>query len=149
MGERESHGMCGTKIYDVWCKIRQRCLNPNAPNYKNYGGRGIGICPEWERSFVAFYSHVGDKPDSMESIDRINNDGDYEPGNVRWATKADQNRNSRANRMVEVNGEQRCMAEAARLSGMKPEALRSRLRLGWSTEDALSIPISAARQRNG
>lgn len=90
-----THGMRNTPLYAIWCAIIQRCTNPNDPAYPNYGGRGITICDQWRHDFVAFRDHVGDPPPDL-TLDRIDNDRGYEPGNVRWATRAEQNRNRRA-----------------------------------------------------
>ena len=89
------HNASNTPEYRTWAGMKNRCLNPNNPRYKSYGGRGISVCSEWIESFSAFLSHVGLKPSPLHSIDRINNDGNYEPGNVRWATAKEQARNTR------------------------------------------------------
>lgn len=81
--------------YRIWSGLKQRCLNPNSPAYKDYGARGIRVCDEWKDNFLAFFSHVGKRPSRNHSIDRKNNDGHYEPGNVRWATRAVQAANRR------------------------------------------------------
>jgi hypothetical protein len=87
------HGMSKTAIYAVWKAMRQRCSNPNHPEYVNYGARGVCVCQRWE-SFELFYSDVGDPPAGL-TLDRRNNDGNYEPGNWRWATRSEQNTNRR------------------------------------------------------
>jgi hypothetical protein len=92
------HGMWKTKEYGIWNAMRQRCTNPNSQKWKHYGGRGIKVCDEWLKSFIPFYEHIGPKPSSEYSLDRINNDGNYEPGNVRWATIYEQNNNMRVKR---------------------------------------------------
>lgn len=95
---RRTHGMKGTKIYHIWDSIKYRCLNDNCKSWKNYGGRGITICDEWKTNFEDFYSYVSKLPHYGEigySLDRTNNNGNYEPGNVRWATRVEQNRNRR------------------------------------------------------
>lgn len=95
---RTTHNKWGTKVYRTYDHMKQRCYNPNSNGYKYWGGRGIKICDEWLNSFDAFYNYVSKLPHYGEegrSIDRINNDGDYEPNNVRWATKSEQNANKR------------------------------------------------------
>lgn len=98
---RRTHGMRGTKIYYVWCQMKQRCFNPKHKYYENWGGRGITVCDEWKNDFQAFYDYVSQLPHFREedySLDRINNDGNYEPGNVRWATHYEQVHNRRNSR---------------------------------------------------
>lgn len=95
---RRTHGQAGaerTQVYQCWKGINQRCGNPNNPAWHNYGGRGIKVCDDWRDSFEAFYAAVGDPPEPGLTLDRINNDGDYEPGNVRWATRLQQASNTR------------------------------------------------------
>lgn len=91
------HGLHASASYKRWESIKQRCTNPKNPSYKNYGGRGISMCPEWAEDFDVFHAAVGDAPEGM-TLDRIDNDGDYEPGNVRWATPSQQQNNKRARR---------------------------------------------------
>lgn len=86
------HGMFGTPEYETWARMIQRCTNENDKSYINYGARGIKVCDEWRNSFDAFYKALGPRPDGM-SLDRINNDGNYEPANCRWATKSQQAQN--------------------------------------------------------
>jgi len=89
-----THGMVGTPIYYVWDAMIQRCTNPKHPSWANYGGRGITVCERWLK-FENFLAGVGKRPREGLSIDRKNNDGHYEPGNVRWATRTEQNNNRR------------------------------------------------------
>ena len=92
------HNFSKTHIHYEWVAMKQRCYNPNDKGYKNYGGRGIRVCKEWQDSFQAFYKYVSVLPHYGElgrSLDRIDNEGDYEPGNVRWATRHEQNTNKR------------------------------------------------------
>lgn len=93
--KREYHGLTESLEYNPWCKMIQRCHNPKNENYKHYGERGITVAPEWRLSFTAFRNHIGPRPSTKHTIDRINNNGNYEPGNVRWATQSQQNVNRR------------------------------------------------------
>lgn len=90
-----THGMSRTKSYKRWCNIRRRCCNPADKAYKDYGGRGITMCDRWLNSFTDFHKDVGDAPSPEHTLDRIDNDKGYEPSNVRWATRAEQNANRR------------------------------------------------------
>jgi len=102
---RHGHAGARTKIYQCWKGMKKRCANPNEAAWPNYGGRGIKVCDRWRNSFEAFYADVGDPPEPGLTLDRINNDGDYEPGNVRWATRAQQANNTREkDRRGERNG---------------------------------------------
>jgi predicted XRE-type DNA-binding protein len=88
------HGKTGSPEYMTWRSMINRCTNPEHKNYKHYGGRGIKICHRWRTSFINFYSDMGSKPFDSAQIDRIDNDGDYEPGNCRWVSCAENNRKS-------------------------------------------------------
>ena len=87
-----SHGLSGTRAYSTWRTMVYRCTSPKSPNYAYYGGRGIRVCDRWQ-TFENFYADMGERPEGL-SIDRIDNDGNYEPGNCRWATRNRQQRNS-------------------------------------------------------
>jgi len=91
-----THGWSGTPEYNAWLSMRKRCGNPKDRAYRNYGARGIRVCEAWQNDFLAFLEHVGPKPEPRLSIDRIDNEKGYEPGNVRWADASTQNRNRRA-----------------------------------------------------
>lgn len=106
------HGLRKKSIYNIWANIKQRCLNINGSGYKDYGGRGIKICKEWEKSFINFYKDMGDRPEG-KTLDRIDNDGDYCKENCRWVDRKTQNRNSRHARKIKYNGEIRCLTEWA------------------------------------
>jgi hypothetical protein len=122
--------------YDTWIAARQRCSNPNDPRYPQYGGRGIRVCDEWS-DFSVFYRDMGPRPSSRHSLDRRDNDGNYEPGNCRWATTAEQNRNHRRNIWVEHEGALMILADAVRAAGFTRGAVERRVReRGCSYQEA-------------
>lgn len=106
-----THGMSKSLEYRTWILMKRRCYDINDINYKSYGGRGIKVCPEWIESFETFFAYMGKKPSHNHSIDRINTNGNYEPGNVRWATRLQQARNKRMNRLIEYMGESKTMGQ--------------------------------------
>ena len=89
-GKNYKHGLTKTKLYWTWTGMIQRCENPKSPRYFDYGGRGIRVCERWRESFENFKQDMGEKPSPIHSLDRINNDGDYEPANCRWASIEEQ-----------------------------------------------------------
>lgn len=129
-----------TPEYRAWCYIITRCTNPNAKSYRYYGARGITICDTWRNSFEAFLADVGPRPSDKHSIDRIDVQKGYEPGNVRWATKTEQMRNTRRNRYLTADGRTQCVAAWAEETGLPPKLIGARLRLGWSESRAVLTP---------
>lgn len=97
-----AHGMSNKPEYRVWHNMKQRCLNPNHKKYSDYGGRGITVYEEWINDFATFYDAVGERPHPKYSLDRIDNDGNYEPGNVRWTTVSEQNKNRRKSTLTKA-----------------------------------------------
>ena len=139
---KRTHGMHGTVEYRAWVGMIQRCTNPRTKSWPRYGERGIVVCDRWRESFVAFYEDMGPRPGPEYSIDRIDNDGNYEPGNCRWATKKQQGRNKRNNRIVVFNGQTKTLAEWAQEMRTSPSTLHIRLeRRGWSVEKTLTTPV--------
>ena len=134
------HGGAGTPEYGVWQSMIQRCTNQNATGYQYWGGRGIGVCERWRRSFAAFLKDMGPRPSDKHSIDRIENDGDYCPGNCRWATPREQAKNKRwPAKEFTVNGRTGNMAYWSRQLGISREGVRQRL-LKYPPEVALTTP---------
>jgi hypothetical protein len=119
--------------------MRQRCSNPNASNYARYGGRGISVCALWAKDFWAFVDYIGPRPIGS-TLDRIDNEGDYEPGNVRWATNEEQARNRRNNKKIELFGESKTVGAWAQVHGLRKSTIASRLAKGWSAERAILTP---------
>jgi hypothetical protein len=135
-----THGMSRSSEFKIWTGIHQRCTNPNSEFYKYYGGRGISRCARWE-SFEAFYADMGPRPSPKHTIDRIDNDGNYEPGNCRWATKAVQASNTRKNVYFTINGERAHLSEWARRYNIDPDLVSQRIiRDGMDPEKALTKP---------
>jgi len=109
-GEAKINNGRPTNQYQCWGDMKARCLNPNHKYYKNYGERGIEICDRWINSYAIFLADMGRCPKGL-TLDRIDNDGDYEPGNCRWATRKEQAYNTRANVWIEVDGERMILKE--------------------------------------
>lgn len=131
-----THGMTKTRIYGLWHGMIQRCYDKNVPAYNRYGARGINVCERWQ-SFENFYADMGDKPKGM-SLERVDNDGDYTPENVIWATAKAQARNRRSTVFLEFNGQRKSMAEWAEELGMKIATLWARIDRGMCVEEALT-----------
>ena len=141
-GGKPTHGHCGERIYTNWKQMKKRCSNPNDKYFKDYGGRGINVCKEWD-DFDQFYKWAMEHGYSDElTIDRIDNDGDYCPDNCRWATQKEQARNKRNNHLLTYNGETLTMVDWAEIVGIPYNTLERRINaLGWSVERALTEPV--------
>lgn len=140
------HGMANHPLYSVWLGMKQRCLNKNHKNYQDYGGRGVKICQRWLESVANLHADMGDRPTSKHTIERRNNAGDYEPENCYWATRAEQNENTRQTRLLTFQGKTLSVGKWAKALGMGRKTLTSRIdRLGWSVEKALSTPVATKR----
>jgi hypothetical protein len=127
-----------TSEYDAWLSMKARCSQVDKKNYKDYGGRGIKVCDRWKDSFENFLADMGEKPTSKHSLDRINNNGNYEPSNCRWATRTQQNNNSRRNKRVLYNGKIQSLADWARELNLSYYVLYKRLKRGWSIKEAFT-----------
>lgn len=126
MSRSKKHGKSYTPEYRAWADMRQRCNNPNNPSYFRYGGRGISVCDRWEESFQNFWDDMGPRPEGKFSIERENNNGNYEPGNCRWALMFEQASNTRKNRRIDGV----VQSHVARNLGVTLTCIRRRLRHG-------------------
>lgn len=146
----KKHGLSSSRLYRIYNNIKSRCNKSYAKEYENYGGRGIKICDEWlgEDGFVNFYNWAVTHGYSDElTIDRIDNDGNYEPENCRWVTHTIQNNNSRHANIVEYNGVNNSISEWARIKGISRGVLVKRLRMGWPVDKALNTPVDKRYSR--
>lgn len=132
------HGRSGSSIHNIWMNMRQRCRNPKNKRYWEYGGRGITVCDRWQ-IFENFLADMGERPSLKHSLDRINCNGNYEPGNVRWATATQQANNTRWNHQILYDGRVQTMAEWGREIGIDPQLICCRIERGWTEEMALEI----------
>jgi hypothetical protein len=137
----KTHGLTKHPLYQVWCSIVGRCTNEKNSAYVNYGGRGISICDEWRNDAEAFvkWAVLHGWQRGLE-IDRINNEGNYEPDNCRFVTKNINSRNRRSTHMLTLGGRAQCVTAWAEEIGARPGLIYARLRMGWSVEKALTTP---------
>lgn len=143
-----THGMYNHPLRNVWRSMITRCSNPSRPEYADYGGRGITVCPAWLGDGSGYAQFVADMSPGYRpglEIDRRNNDGPYSPENCRWVTRTQNSRNKRSNRVVEYAGQQRCLAEWVELLGLSRSTLRNRLNRGWPVARALTEGVAPER----
>jgi hypothetical protein len=137
--------MSGTRIYKAWAQMKNRCSNVNDPGWANYGGRGITVCDRWQ-TFESFYADMGERPEG-KTLDRIDNDGNYEPGNCRWATPSEQLSNRRTSLLLTLDGVTKTVTGWARSKGLRPGTILDRYRRGvrppalWR-----SVPVSGVER---
>lgn len=139
------HGDVHSPLYNIWHAMRSRCYNTKTKNFHRYGGRGIKVCERWRSSYENFRDDMGPRPPDKHpsgkpiySLERIDNNGDYEPKNCRWATGGDQTRNSTHARILTHNGKRQCLKDWAREVGITENALYYRLKRGWTLQAALT-----------
>ena len=140
--------MHDTRLYQVWSNMKSRCNNPNNKRYKNYGGRGIKVCKEWEQDFKAFYDWaIMSGYDSNANfgectIDRIDINGDYEPNNCRWISNKEQQSNRQNNRFIKYKNETKTLTQWSECLGISFSTLKYRLDdAKWSIDEALETPV--------
>lgn len=140
---RRRHGMTGSRTWKSWDAMKQRCLNPNSPDYPRYGAMGIKVCDRWLK-IDEFLADMGERPEG-KTIDRIDNSGNYEPGNCRWATASEQQFNKRSNLKLEYQGQIRSIVDLSNESGVPLKVLRWRLEHDWDLPRALKSPVRPKR----
>jgi hypothetical protein len=148
---RSTHGQARrgalSSEYQVWRDMKKRCETPSSTFYRHYGGRGISVCDRWQK-FENFFDDMGARPSPAHSIDRIEVNGNYEPGNCRWATDIEQGNNRRITQMVEYQGRTQSIAMWARELGVKYYSLRNRIiNLGWPIDKAMTTPFEVGRNQ--
>lgn len=145
--KNRTHGQSKSLTYSSWAEMKQRCLNSNKVFHHRYGGRGISVSALWMESYEAFLKDMGDRPSRRHSLDRHpNQNGNYEPGNCRWATPEQQARNRSNNVMLTFRGETMCISEWAERIGLPRKTLEKRLNHhGFTVEQALTLPLRARR----
>ena len=133
-----SHNMSKSKEYRAWQKMKERCYNPNIERYPVYGGRGIKVCDRWLESFDNFYEDMGPRPSSKHSIDRIDVNGDYEPGNCRWVTMQEQHYNKRNTLYVEYKNENKSLSELCKIYNLNYKSTWKNYKKGFTFEGILT-----------
>lgn len=146
-GMNRTHGKSGTPEYRTWVAMKRRCYNPTSLDYPLYGGAGVVICDRWLNSFELFLKDMGERPDPSMSIDRwpVSN-GNYEPGNCRWATKVEQGRNTVRVKRYEYQGKSLTLGEWCEILGLHYYTTKSRLAVGWTIEMAFEAPLRKVKQ---
>ncbi|WBF81889.1 hypothetical protein [Staphylococcus virus vB_SurM-PSU6] len=136
------HGKSNSRLHTIYRSMKARCYSVKNINYSNYGGKGIEICDEWLEDFMNFYNwaHNNGYKDDL-TIDRIDSNGNYEPGNCRWVDYKTQSRNRNYNKLLKFQGKELCVTEWSDLTGIASGTIHSRLRMGWSIEKTLSTPV--------
>jgi hypothetical protein len=138
----KKHSLSNSPEYRSWQSIKARCGNKNNPNFCRYGGKGLKMFDGWVNDFKKFYDHIGPCPSADHSVDRIDNTKGYFPGNVRWATRLEQNNNRGDNRLITFNNKTQSLTLWAREVGINIHTLGTRIKLGWDAEEALTAPVN-------
>lgn len=144
VASRRKHGACLTPEFRAWTSMKTRCANPKCVMYPNYGGRGVTVCERWS-DFRNFLADMGEKPAPEYTLERINVNGNYEPGNCRWATQREQSRNHRNTVYLEYSGERLPLVEWAERLGIQRGTLAYRLKKGWSPAAIIETPVGGKR----
>lgn len=141
-----THGLTGSRPMRIWSSMKSRCQYVKHPHFSRYGGRGIKVCDAWANSFTAFWSDMGTSYQPGLTIDRIDNNGNYEPGNCRWATVKEQGNNARHNVIVVTPSGSLTLMQTSERYGVEYHKLRMRLQRGWPVERALNLESTAQQK---
>ena len=141
-----THGMRRTRVYKIWMGMKERCQRSKAVAYAQNGGRGIKVCDRWQK-FELFYEDMGDPPSDQHTLDRKDNNGNYEKSNCRWATDTEQHNNRSDNCMLTYKGKTQSMMDWVRETGLPKSTIQKRLKRGWSVEKSLSEPVQETGRR--
>jgi hypothetical protein len=142
----KTHGLSKSSEYCAWSNMLTRCRNPKYSLFSEYGGRGITVCAAWQNSFEQFLADVGRKPNKASILDRIDPNGNYEPGNVRWASPIVSARNKRSVQIVCIEGVAKTIPEWEPTSPVSRKVIWRRLRDGWSGRDAVFLPPQSTKK---
>jgi hypothetical protein len=139
-GTRHGHTAQNSKTWRAWNSMRQRCENTRHRQYKDYGGRGIKVCDRWQ-VFEHFLIDMGEAPADL-TLERLDNNGDYEPANCAWRSRKAQSRNRRDNRQITYKGQTKCLSEWAEQYSLSKSTLKYRIDKGWTLGEALTLPAT-------
>jgi hypothetical protein len=139
--DSQTHKMTGTRIYRIWSGMIERCENKKGKDFENYGGRGIKICERWRHSLINFINDTKDGYSDSLSINRIDNNGNYEPGNCEWSTAKEQGNNTRINKLITYNNETKTQSQWSTIFNIQRCVLAHRLKAGWPVSEALNTPV--------
>lgn len=148
---KTKHGYKGTITYHSWCSMKARCYNKNHDRYHMYGGKGIVVCDRWmdkDNGFINFLTDMGERPSTEYSIERLDNSGNYEPENCKWATATEQTRNRKITIKLTYNGKTQTLMEWAQEVNIRYSTLRERYHYGWTAEQILNIPASFGSKKS-
>lgn len=144
---KKTHGRTPVYMYRIWCGMKGRCSNKKNQAYNDYGGRGIVVCERWRNSYTNFLIDMGDRPSRLHTLDRKDNNGNYEPGNCRWATKAEQANNRRSSRIIEYKGKKQVLRVWCTELGLPFNRMNTRMSYGWTIERVFEQPIRVSPKR--
>ena len=152
VSQAQKHGQARkrncTRLYNIWCGIKARCYNSHVKDFKHYGGKGIKMCEEWVSNFNAFstWAESNGYNDTL-TIDRIDNNKNYEPSNCRWVTRKEQSKNTSQNHYITFNEETKLLTEWSKQTGINATTILNRLNRGWSIEKTLTTPPRRIRKK--